>query len=103
MKTFLLGILAWDIVFGVAMYAYIWLQWHTEKRLIEAHGWDMELANPSEISDIWRWFVPIYGPVMFLVAGTLLQEMAFRSMLDCKGRIEVSVLGFSFVYQQPIA
>ena len=103
MKTILLGILAWDVVLGIAMYAYIWLQWHTEKRLIAAHGWDMELANPSEISDIWRWFVPIYGPVMFLVAGTLLQEMAFRSKLDCKGKIEVNVLGFSFIYQQPIA
>ena len=103
MKTILLGILAWDVILGVAMYAYIWLQWQTEKRLIEAHGWDMELANPSEISDIWRWFVPIYGPVMFLVAGTLLQEMAFRSKLDCKGKIEVSVLGFNFVYRQPIA
>ena len=103
MKTILLGILAWDVVLGVAMYAYLLLQWHTEKRLIEAHGWDMEFANPSEISDIWRWFVPIYRMFMFLVAGTLLQEMAFRSKLDCKGRIEVSVLGFSFIYQQPIA
>ena len=103
MKTILLGILAWDVILGVAMYAYLLLQWHTEKRLIKAHGWDMEFANPSEISDIWRWFVPIYGPLMFLVAGTILQEMAFRNKLDCKGRIEVSVLGFSFIYQQPIA
>ena len=103
METILIGFVTYDLVIGVAMYAYLLLQWHTEKRLIEAHGWDMELANPSEISDIWRWFVPIYRMFMFPVAGTILQEMAFRSKLDCKGRIEVSVLGFNFIYRQPIA
>lgn len=103
MKTILLGILAWDVVLGVAMYAYLLLQWHTEKRLIEAHGWDMELANPSEISDIWRWFIPVYGFVMYVVAGTIVEEMAFKNKRDCNGRIVVNVLGFDFVYQQPIA
>ena len=103
MKTILLGILAWDVVLGVAMYAYLLLQWHTEKRLIEAHGWDMELANPSEISDIWRWFVPIYGPLMFLVAGTIVEEMAFREKRECNGKIVVKVFGFEFTYRQPIA
>lgn len=85
------------------MYAYLLLQWHTEKWLIEAHGWDMELANPSELSDIWRWFVPVYGIVMYVVAGTILAEMAFRDKRDCNGRIVVNMLGFDFVYQQPIA
>ena len=85
------------------MYAYIWLQWHTEKRLIEAHGWDMELANPSEISDIWRWFVPIYRMFMFLVAGTVVEELAFREKRECNGKIVVKIFGFEFTYQQPIA
>ena len=103
MKTILLGILAWDVILGVAMYAYIWLQWQTEKRLIEAHGWDMELANPSEISDIWRWFVPIYRMFMFPVAGTIVEELAFREKRECNGKIVVKVFGFEFTYRQPIA
>lgn len=103
MKTILLGILAWDVVLGVAMYAYLLLQWHTEKRLIKAHGWDMEFANPSEISDIWRWFVPIYRMIMFLVAGTVVEELAFREKRECKGKIVVKIFGFEFIYQQPIA
>lgn len=103
MKTILLGILAWDVVLGVAMYAYIWLQWHTEKRLIAEHGWDMELANPSEFRDIWRWFVPIYGMIMFPVAGTIVEELAFREKRECNGKIVVKIFGFEFTYQQPIA
>ena len=103
MKTILIGILAWDVILGVAMYAYIWLQWQTEKRLIEAHGWDMEFANPSEISDIWRWFVPFYRMFMFPVAGTVVEEMAFREKRECNGKIVVKVFGFEFTYRQPIA
>lgn len=102
MKTILLGILAWDVVLGIAMYAYIWLQWHTEKCLIAAHGWDMDYANPSELRDIWRWFVPIYRMFMFPVAGTIVEELAFREKRECNGKIVVKIFGFEFIYQQPI-
>ena len=103
MKTFLVWFLTYEVVVGVAMYAYLLLQWHTEKRLIEAHGWNMELANPSEISDIWRWFVPIYRMIMFPVAGTIVEELAFREKRECNGKIVVKIFGFEFIYQQPIA
>ena len=103
LKTFLVWFLTYEVVVGVSMYAYLLLQWHTEKRLIEAHGWDMEFANPSEISDIWRWFVPIYRMIMFPVAGTIVEELAFREKRECNGKIVVKIFGFEFTYQQPIA
>ena len=103
MKTILMTLVAWDAILGIAMYAYLLLQWHTEKWLIKAHGWNIDYANPAELRDIWRWFIPVYGFVMYVVAGTIVEEMAFKDKRDCNGRIVVNVLGFDFVYQQPIA
>ena len=103
MKTILLSFAIYEVTVGVAMYAYLLLQWHTEKWLVKAHGWNIDYANPAELRDIWRWFVPIYRMFMFPVAGTIVEEMAFRSKLDCKGKIVVKIFGFEFIYQQPIA
>lgn len=103
MKTFLVWFLIYEVVVGVSMYSYLWLQWKTEKTLIEKHGWDMYYANPTEPSDIWRWFVPIYRIFMFMVAGTIVEEMAFREKRECNGKIAVEIFGFEFIYQQPIA
>jgi hypothetical protein len=99
---YLLTFIVCDIVFGLAMYGYIWVQWHTFKKLIANHGWSLECANPTLLRDIWRWFVPIYGLLMYMTVGIILEQMAYTSKRDCGNRLEVSVFGYDSVYSEPV-
>jgi hypothetical protein len=55
------------------------------------------------LRDAWHYFVPVFGVGLYLIAGSVLEEMAFTSKRDCNGRITVRVLNFEATYQEPIA
>lgn len=95
-------VVLWDVVIGLAMYLYLLLEWHSYKRMIEKRGWNLSWANPTMLRDAWHYFVPVFGVGLYLIAGSVLEEMTFTNKRDCNGRITVRVLNFDATYQEPI-
>ena len=96
-------VILWDVVIGLAMYLYLLMEWNSYKRMIEKRGWNLTWANPTMLRDAWHYFVPVFGIGLYLIAGSVLEEMAFTNKRDCNGRITVRVLNFDATYQEPIA
>lgn len=95
-------VILWDVVIGLAMYLYLLLEWNSYKRMIEKRGWNLAWANPTMLRDAWHYFVPVFGIGLYLIAGSVLEEMTFTNKRDCNGRITVRVLNFDATYQEPV-
>ena len=92
----------WDVVFGLAMYLYMILQWRLDKDRIQKNGWNLEWANPTRLRDAWHYFVPFKGIWLYLAVGSITQDMAFTNKKDCNGAITVRILGFDVTYREPV-
>ena len=101
MKIVVMAVL-WDVVFGLAMYLYMVLQWQTIKNRVQSNGWNLEYANPTMLRDAWHYFVPFKGIWLYLIAGSITQEMAFTNKKDCNGAITIRLLGFDATYREPV-
>lgn len=101
MKIVAMAVL-WDVVLGLAMYLYMVVQWKLKSSLIQKQGWNLEWANPARLRDAWHYFVPLKGIGLYLIAGSIIEEMAFTSKKDSNGAITVRLLGFDATYREPV-
>lgn len=101
MKIVAMAVL-WDVILGLAMYLYMVVQWQTTKDRIQHNGWNLEWANPARLRDAWHYFVPLKGLGLYLIAGSITQEMAFTSKKDSNGAITIRLLGFDATYREPV-
>lgn len=95
-------VVLWDVILGIAMYLYLLLEWNSYKRMIEKRGWNLAWANPTMLKDAWHYFVPFKGIWLYLIAGSITQEMAFTNKKDCNGAITIRLLGFDATYKEPV-
>lgn len=101
MKIVAMAVL-WDVVLGLSMYLYLMLQWLGTKDRIQSNGWNLEWANPTMLKDAWYYFVPLMGIWLYLIAGSITQEMTYIKKKDCNGAITVTFLGFDATYREPV-
>ena len=90
----------WEFGFGLALLGYIWLEWMTNKRRIEANGWNLRNCTPFEPKVVNLLFlVPVVRILWCLYVGDFLTQ-ASDLKKENRPEIHVRFLDYDVVYKE---
>lgn len=93
-------ILLWEFGMGLALFGYIWLQWMTSKKRIEANGWNLRMCTPFEPKVVnFLFLVPVIRILWYLCVGDFLTQVSDIKK-ENRPEIHVKFLRYDVVYRE---
>jgi hypothetical protein len=89
-----------QVVLSVILYVCIVVKWHVLKSRIKANSW--EQASPCGLQTVILFLIPVFGPMCFLAAMTILDDAARYTKEESGNHLNVQIGPMRFTFSESV-